>query len=117
MFKNFGNLGQLASLASAVPKLMEKLPQIQEDLKNERVSGTSACGKVNVTLDGVGRMQSIKIDPQLDGAAQEDAIVDASNVAASRAKELLGQKVKDASTEMGIDLPGLDSLTSMLGNG
>ncbi|MEM6688897.1 MAG: YbaB/EbfC family nucleoid-associated protein [Planctomycetota bacterium] len=116
MFKNFGNLGQLASLASAVPKLMEKLPEIQEDHKNERVTGSSACEKVEVTLDGVGRMQGIKIDPELAGQEQEAAIIEASNVAAAKAKEMLGAKFKAIADEMGIDIPGIDSLTSLLGN-
>lgn len=79
-------------------KLMKQMQQaqvaaakIQEDLAKQTVTGT-ASGMVTVTMNGQGKVQSIKIDPQAvdpeDVEALEDLLLVAIQDAANQADEL-----------------------------
>lgn len=89
-------------------KLQEQLAKIQEDLGNETVTGTAGSGAVTVTLDGHGKLKTIKLSPQavdpqdvetledLIGIAFRDAQVKAAELSAQRMGPLAG----------GLGLPG-----------
>lgn len=90
-------------------KLQEQLARIQEELGNESVSGTAGSGAVTVTLDGHGKLRSIKlsaqaVDPQ-DVETLEDLIGIAFRDAQAKAAELSAQRMGPLAG--GLGLPGL----------
>jgi nucleoid-associated protein EbfC len=86
-------------------KLQEQLARIQEELGNERVTGTAGGGAVEATFDGHGNVVGIKIDPQA---------VDAEDV--ESLEDLLLAAVKDAQAKVAeLSKSRLGPLTGLLG--
>ena len=91
-------------------KLMKQMQQaqvaanrIQEDLAAQTVEGT-ASGLVTVTMNGHGKVQTLKIKPEAvdsdDVEALEDLILAAINDAAGKADDLQRDATK------GLGIPG-----------
>lgn len=114
MFKGIGNLGNIASMVGAFQQLPEKLKKLNERMKQETVSATSSCSTVVVIMNGVGHVQSIKIEGEHEHDELEHAIVDATNAAGAAAKELYAGAVGEMAREMNLDLPGMDKMLSAL---
>lgn len=118
MFKGLGNLGNIASMVGSLQELPEKMKELNEQMKQETVSGTSSCGNVTIEMSGTGSVQSVKIDGDLTGADLEQAIQDAANVAGAAAKQLYADTISQLVSDMDLNLPGLDGvLSSMTGGG
>lgn len=116
MFKGLGNLGNIASMVGSLQKLPEKLNELNERMKQETVSASSGCGKVNITMTGTGHVQSVEIAPSLTGEALQQAIQDATNAAGAAAKQLYTEAISKMVRDMNLDLPGIDNvLTSLTG--
>lgn len=92
-------------------KLMKQMQQaqtaanrIQEELAEQTVEGT-ASGLVTVTMNGHGKVQTLKIKPEaVDGEdieALEDLILAAINDASGKAEDLQREATK------GLGIPGL----------
>ena len=98
-------LGQLMKQAQ---KFQEKLAQVQEELENIEVEGTSGGGMVTVVANGKQEVVQVKIDPEVvnpdDVEMLEDLIVAAVNQARERAQEMAEEKMRQATGGM---LPGL----------
>ena len=45
MFKGLGNLGNIASMMGSLQSLPQKIEELNERMKSERVVGSSSCGK------------------------------------------------------------------------
>lgn len=90
-------------------KLQEQLAKIQEDLGRETVTGTAGSGAVEVTLNGHGHAQRIKIAPQAVDANDiemlEDLIVLAFKDAQAKVAELSASRMGPLAG--GLGLPGL----------
>ena len=86
MVKGLGNLMKQAQ------KFQEKLAQVQEELENIEVEGTSGGGMVTVVCNGKQEVIQVKIDPEVvnpdDIEMLEDLIVAAVNQAKERAQEM-----------------------------
>ena len=119
MFKGLGNIGNLASMMGAMKELPEKVRDLNARMQDEHVSGKSSCGRVTVTVNCVGQVQSVAISEEnIPNAELEPAIVEATNQAGATAKQTYGQAIRDLVAEMNIDLPGVDGfLTSLTGGG
>ena len=52
MFKGLGNLGNIASMVGALQQLPEKMQELNEQMKSERVSASSQCGNVHISMNG-----------------------------------------------------------------
>ena len=116
MFKGLGNLGNIASMVGSLQKLPEKLNELNERMKQEEVSASSVCGKVNITMTGTGHVQSVEIAPALTGEALQQAIQDATNAAGAAAKQLYAEAIRELAAELELNLPGIDSmLTNLIG--
>jgi nucleoid-associated protein EbfC len=117
MFKGLGNLGNIASMIGAAQQLPEKIQHLNERMKNERVTASSECGRVEVTISGTGIMQAIRVDSELIGVELEVAVMSASNAAGAAAKERFARAAADMAQEMNLPIPGLDGIIkSMTGN-
>ncbi len=90
-------------------KLQEQLAKVQEDLGNETVVGSSGSGSVEVTLDGHGGLQSLKIDPAAvdpqDVETLEDLITIAFKDAQGKVSSLSQSRMGPLTGGLGI--PGL----------
>lgn len=117
MFKGLGNLGNIASMVGALQKLPEKLNELNERMKQETVSASSGCGKVNITMTGTGHVQSVEIAPSLTGEALQQAIQDATNAAGAAAKQLYAEAIRELASELELNLPGIDSMLTNLTGG
>lgn len=88
-------------------ELQKNMQQMQEQLGQATVDGSSGGGLVTVTLSGKGEMRGLKIDPSLfkedDVAVLEDLIVTAHNQAKARAEQMMQQKMAEATA--GLPLP------------
>ncbi len=118
MFKNFGGLGNMAALLGSAQKIPEKMHQLTEQLKRETVHATAGGGAVQVTLNGIGQMHSIEIDPaSREHAELEEWIVEACNSASSEAKQRYAKAVRQMAADLNINVPGLDGLLANLTGG
>jgi nucleoid-associated protein EbfC len=89
-------------------KLQEQLAKIQEDLEKETVVGSAGAGAVEVTLNGHGKLEQIKLTPQAvdpnDVETLEDLIALAFKDAQSKVAELSGSRMGPLAG--GLGLPG-----------
>lgn len=116
MFKGLGNLGNIASMVGSLQQLPEKLSELNEKMKNETVSATSACGKVTISMSGTGQVQNVEISPSLTGESLQQAVQETTNAAGASAKKLYADAIRELANEMDLNLPGIDGmLTSLTG--
>ncbi len=90
-------------------KLQEQLAKIQEELGNEAVTGSAGAGAVEVTLNGHGHVQGIKlrkdaVDPE-DVETLEDLILVAFKDAQTKVAALSQERMGPLTGGLGI--PGL----------
>jgi DNA-binding protein YbaB len=117
MFKGLGNLGNIASLVGSLQKLPDKLNELNERMKRETVSASSGCGSVNVSMNGTGHVQSVRIHGNLSGQELEQAVQDATNAAGAAAKQLYAEAISKMASDMDLNVPGVDALLSNLTGG
>ncbi|MFG0286857.1 MAG: YbaB/EbfC family nucleoid-associated protein [Rhodopirellula sp. JB044] len=128
MFKGLGNLGNIASMVGKLQDLPQQMQDLNERMKSERVTASSPCGHVSVTMNGVGEVQSVDVSPEVFGGeggsvvAPEtlgQAIQEATNSAGSEAKQLYAGAVHQLASNLDLNIPGMDGLLSSLtgGNG
>lgn len=118
MFKGLGNLGNIASMMGAFQELPAKMQELNARMEAEHVNGASTCGRVNVVVNCVGKVQSVTISedaiPRLE---LEQAILEATNAAGATAKQTYADAIRQMAADMNLDLPGIDGLlTSFTGN-
>lgn len=115
---NLGGLGGLGDIMGTVNKLKDlpdRMKALNDRMKQETVTASSDCGKIVVTMNGVGHVRSVKIDDHdLRGEPLELAIAGATNAAGAAAKSLYAESVQQMVADMDIKLPGLDSIVSTL---
>ena len=87
----------------------EMQSNIQKELQEMRVEGSSGVGMVTVTLDGTKNLISIRIDPEVvnkdDVEMLQDLILAAFSDANSKVDENLSQKIGKLGA--GLKIPGL----------
>ncbi len=117
MFKGLGNLGNIASMVGALQQLPEKMQELNERMKSERVSASSGCGTVHISMNGVGHVEEVKIKGDLTGEDLEHAIRDATNAAGAAAKQLYAEAISQMARDMDLNLPGIDNILNNLTGG
>ena len=97
------NIGKMVKQAQAM------MGQMQAELSRRTVEASSGGGAVKVTAKCDGSIAGIKIDPQAlnpaDAQLLEDMIVNASNQALEKAKEIANSEMGKVTA--GLGLPGL----------
>ncbi|SMP38340.1 hypothetical protein SAMN06265222_101113 [Neorhodopirellula lusitana] len=128
MFKGLGNLGNIASIIGKLQDLPDRMKELNEQMKSERVTANSSCGHVAITMNGVGEVQDVAVNPVALGAEGQQAvshetlgqaIQDATNLAGAEAKQLYASAVSQMASDLDINLPGMEGLLSSFtgGNG
>jgi len=84
------NLGQMLKQAQ---ELQGKMQEMQAQLAEMEVTGTSGGGMCEVVMNGKGEAKSVKIDPRLvdpeDATVLEDLLLAAINDARAKADEYM----------------------------
>ncbi len=110
MLKGLGNLANLGSLMKQAQEMGEKMQQVSEALKLERVTGQAGAGFVEVEANGLGEVLAVRIEPTLvekkDRELIEDLLPAAINAAQQKAKGLHAEKMQAITGDM--QLPGID---------
>ena len=93
-FEGMGNMGQMMKQAQ---KMQKRMQEIQAEVERTTVTASAGGGMVEVTANGQGQIQSIKIDPEVadpnDVEMLQDLILVATNDAQNRAKKLMEEKM------------------------
>ncbi len=91
-------------------ELQSKVNELQEELRNSEIIGTSGGDMVQVTLSGKGEMRDVKIDKSLlsDGDVEiiEDLIVAAHNDAKQKVETISAEKMAEVTSGLPIP-PGM----------
>ncbi len=99
--KNLGNMLKQAK------EMQSKMEDMQRELEETTIEGTSGGGMVTVTMSGKGALKGIKIDPSLLKADEADMLEDLIIAAHGDAKARIETKTKEAMADLtgGMPLP------------
>jgi DNA-binding YbaB/EbfC family protein len=105
-----GGLGDLSKLMESAKKMQDDATKLQSDLPNVRIEANAAGGMVTVTVNGLGHLVGIKINPSVADPADvellEDLILTAAKEASSRASAEQEARMKDITGTLGdLNLP------------
>lgn len=100
----FGDLGKMMKQAQ---QLQAKMAEVQEEIQELEVTGSSGAGLVTVTLTGKGDMKRLTVDPTLMKPDEADILEDLIVAAHADAKQKADQAVADkmAAVTGGLQLP------------
>jgi len=97
----------LASMMKQAQQMQSKMTEMQENLQDMEVTGSSAGGMCQVTLNGKGEARKLKIDPSLvtpdDATVLEDLILAAFNDAKTKVDTEMREKMSELTG--GLQLP------------
>lgn len=98
---NFQQLFQMGQQVQA------RVSQLQTDLGNRTVTGSSGGGMVTVTADGRGQIRSVKIDPSVVNASDVEMLEDLVMAALADVQQRAGQVAEDEMKKVygGLNLP------------
>lgn len=102
----------LEKLMQLSQQMQSRMAEIQEGLEKKTVTAQAGGGIVEVTTNGKGQVQSVKIDPGVvdpdDVEMLEDLIAAAASEAFRRALEEMEGEMRRATG--GLPLPGMGNL-------
>ena len=98
------NLGQMLKQAQ---QLQGKMQEVQEQLAETKITGSSGGGMCHVVLNGKGQAQRVKIDPSLVGPENSGVLEDLILTAINDARSKLDEHMRDEMQKLtgGIPLP------------
>jgi DNA-binding YbaB/EbfC family protein len=118
LFKGLGNLANLGALFKQAQEMGGKMQELQEELKNKRATGSAGGGLVEVDVNGLAEVLTVRIDPSLvekgDREMIEDLLPAACNAARAKAEALRAEALQ--SMAGGMNLPGLQDALAKLGD-
>ncbi len=119
MFKNLGGLGNIASLMSQAQGIGARVQEINDRMRNERVTGSAGGGMVQVEVNGMSEVLHVRIEPSLIEKGEREMIEDlvpaAINQAQSKAKQLHIEALRSLAD--GFNFPGLDDMIAKFTGG
>jgi DNA-binding YbaB/EbfC family protein len=120
MFKGLGNLANIGSLLKQAQQMGSRLQEVNQRLKEQRVSGSAGGGLVSVEVDGLGEAIACRIDPSLaatlsadDRELIEDLLPAAINQAVAKARTLQTEAMQ--SVAGGLDLSAMKHVMNLAG--
>ncbi|MEX2315506.1 MAG: YbaB/EbfC family nucleoid-associated protein [Pirellulales bacterium] len=120
MFKGLGNLANLGSILKQAQEMGGRMQAIQDELRTKRATGSAGGGLVEVEINGLAEVLSVRIDPSLVEKGEREMIEDllpaAFRAAQQKARELHAEAMQ--SLTGGANLPGLqEALAQITGSG
>lgn len=117
MLKGLSGLTQLPELLKQAQAMGGRMQQLQEELKQRRVSGQAGGGLVTVETTAAGETLGVHIAPELfakqDRELLEDLLRTACNDAQQKARQVHAEALQALTG--GINLPGLSEALGNLG--
>ncbi len=101
----------VGKLLKEAQKMQRSIAAVQEALAAERISVSHGGGAVQVTVNGHGEVQSVRLDPDFikeGSTAVEIALVAALQEAAAKARDVHQARMQSATS--GFSLPGMGGL-------
>jgi len=102
--------GNLGNMMKQVQQMQAKMAEIQAELEQMEVEGTSGGGMVKVIVNGKQEIISIAIDPEVVDKDEiemlQDLIVAAINQAKEKAQAIQAEQM--SAITGGLNLPGLN---------
>ncbi|MHC4876054.1 MAG: YbaB/EbfC family nucleoid-associated protein [Planctomycetota bacterium] len=115
----FKGLGDIASMMKQAKEMQGRMAEMQENLTQLRITGSSGGGMVVIETNGKQDVLGCTIDQTLiDGGDREmleDLIVSAMNDAVNKSRAAAAEAMQEAAG--GLNLPGMDDAMSQLGLG
>ena len=98
------NIGQIMKQAQ---QMQTKMAELQEQLAELEVAGSSGGGMVQVTMSGKGELRGVKIDPTLANPDDIEVLEDLIMAAANDAKAKVEVRVQEEMQKLtgGLQLP------------
>ena len=89
--------------------MQKKMEEMQNELAQQEVTGTSGGGMVKVTLNGKFEMKRLELDKSLINAEESDILEDLITAAHNDAKNKVEAKMSDGMKNVtgGMNIPGL----------
>jgi DNA-binding YbaB/EbfC family protein len=91
------NIPNMNAMLKQAQKMQKQMMEIQEELENMQIEGSSAGGMVKVGVNGKGDIKSLKIDPQVvnpeDVEILEDMILAAINDGVEKSRKVSERKL------------------------
>ncbi len=101
-------MGDLMRRAQA---LQERMAKLQEEAGQRTVEGSAGGGMVTVVANGRQEILSIKLDPEVLNAQDQDMLQDlivaGVNDALKRAQAMMAEEMKSVTGGLGLNIPGL----------
>ena len=103
------NAGMQPGLVEKIQQMQDEMKKTQESLSTELVTVNAAGGAIQIIITGHQRVQSIKIDPSLvdpnDVGMLEDSLLAAVNDAIEKSQAYAAERLE--SVTGGVQIPGL----------
>ena len=103
-------MGGLGDMMKQVQKMQAKMAEMQAQLEQAQVEGSSGGGMVKVIANGKHEIVSITIDPEVvdknDVEMLQDLVVAAVNAARQKAQEMQAEQMSQITG--GMKIPGLN---------
>jgi len=99
----------MGDLMKQFGKMQEKMEEMQKELENSRLEGSSGGGMIKVVANGKGEILEMKINPEVVNPNEiemlQDLVMAAVNQARQKAEELMKENL--AKITGGLKIPGL----------
>lgn len=116
MFDQLKGMAGIAGLLKDLPRVRARIERVKEDLGGQTVDAETGGGAVRVTVNGLLRVVSVRVDQALlatlvdvalpeDRGLAEELIAGAVNAGMEKARRLAEREFAAAAAEMGIPIP------------
>ena len=97
----------LGDIMKQAQEMQQKMGEMQAELENLLVVGTSGAGMVTVTMNGKGLLKEVKIDPELFTSEEAEVVEDLIIAAHNDAKAKSDARAQEQMSKMtgGLNLP------------
>jgi nucleoid-associated protein EbfC len=118
MFKAIGGLGNISAILNNLQHIGPAVERVTQQMRSEQIIGSAAGGAVEVTLNGIGEMQELRIAQSVREHEQLSTwIIEATNDAGASAKRRYADAISQAADELDLKLPALDAMLTALTGG
>lgn len=118
MFKAIGGLGNISAILNNLQHIGPTMQRVTEDMRGERITASAGDGAVEVTINGIGEMQELRILTEVREHAELHIwIIEATNLASASAKRQYADAISRAADDLNLKLPGLDAILGSLTGG
>jgi DNA-binding YbaB/EbfC family protein len=120
MLKGLGNLANIGAIMKQAQEMGGRMQAMQDELRAKRATGAAGGGLVEVDVNGLAEVLSVRIDPSLiakqDREMIEDLLPAAFNAAQQKARQMHAEAMQAITG--GLPIGGLqDTLAQLTGGG